>query len=807
MLAAVLAGGAHAGEAASAFPAVHVFDIPSKPLLAALADFSAATGVQVIRPGAQKLAGRAPAVSGRQDAETALKALLAGSGLRFRAVGPRTVALENALEIQPVQLEGEATYLEQIDVTGKGTGGRRSEGGDGKIDITAEDIERKQPQDIKQVFQGEPGIQVGGSNPINQKVYVHGVEENNLAVSIDGAAQNNKVFHHNATTVIDPALLKTARVDAGVAPADAGFGALAGSIAYETKDVADLLGETAAPSPIVSKDPLAPAEPKWFGGFAKTAYNTNGDIWTNNFALYGKKDGFEALGFFNIARGGSYDRGSKYIGAPGLNTGRKVDGTSTHLTSGLAKFAFEGDGGDRFEFSHERVVDDADRPYRANAGAISIPGRREPMVRSYELKRQNSVFTYTDTNPEGWWDPKVVFAYSKTEVRIPIFAPVAVVDGVRIFGYDRDALGETATYTGRAENKFSFENGNVVAGVDFRRDRAKLDYDPVDPLGEQPSRERSTVAGVYAQARLEPIERTRISFGGRGDYQWFKGVNDTPGAKKNHGGFSGNASGEYDLIEDLLTAKAGYSHVWAGVPLAENFIFNKNWRYYAAPHLGLDDLKATTSDNVNAGLVLKHSGFTVEGSVFRTAIDHARLAAYSTFDATSVPPSTPWGASRTRDLVSKGFELGAGYAWESGFVKVKWAHIKVNIDGKRADSDTGVYLTTPVGNIISLAAAHTFAPYNVTVGADAEIAPQYNRTVGVDAVTGKRIPYRAYDVYNAFVEYKPKFAQFDTTFRVDVKNILNKTYSSRATYGSEFGTVTPLFEPGRSVILSAAVKF
>ena len=54
-----------------------------------------------------------------------------------------------------------------------------------------------------------------------------------LAVTVDGAAQNNKVFHHNGTTLIDPSLLKAVRVDAGVAPADAGFAALTGSIVYE----------------------------------------------------------------------------------------------------------------------------------------------------------------------------------------------------------------------------------------------------------------------------------------------------------------------------------------------------------------------------------------------------------------------------------------------------------------------------------------------------------------------------------------------------------------------------------------------
>lgn len=789
ILALSLAGGLQAA-AEPAYPAVHQFDIKSQPLLAALADFTATTGVQVVRPGARRIVGQAPAVTGRQDADAALTKLLSNSGLTFRATGPRTVTLENA-DIQTVQLAGEATFLEQIDVVGrKGGGERRSEGGDGKIDVTAKDLARKQPQDIKQVFRGEPGIQVGGSTPASHKVYVHGVEESNLAVSIDGAAQNNKVFHHNGNTLIDPALLRAVRVDAGVAPADAGFGALAGSIAYETKDVGDLLDEQAEVPPLVSKDPVAPAEPKWWGGFSKTWWNSNGNVWGENAAIYAKKNGFEGLAFFNIARGDNYKNGS----------GAKVGGTETHMTSGLVKFAYEADSGHRFEVNHERVDDNAIRPFRANAQVVKAkPG--EPLFRNYHLQRQNSSFTYTDTSPTAMWDPKVVVGYSATQVQVPIFLDLNR-DG--IYTNDYDAEGRTTSLTGRAENKFSFDIGSLTTGFDFRHDTAKLD-DVYDAAGE-----KMTQVGAYAQARLEPIKNARLSFGGRADYQDFKGVENAIGRHKKHGGVSGNVSGEYDLIPEHLTAKAGYSHVWAGVPLAENFIMNPAWLYEGQR----GELKATTADNVNVGMVAKYKGFTVEGSVFRTAIDNARIAKYAwiyrPFDKPGVFGRL--GGSYTRNLLTKGFELGAGYAWETGFVKVKWASIKSNINGKRADSDAGIYLTTPVGDIITVTAAHTFAPWNVTVGADAEFAPKYKRVAGFykdDDRTKKFIkkPYPYYNVVNAFAEYKPQFMPFETTFRVDVKNILNKTFSSRANYGNEFGNVTPLFEPGRSVIVSAAVKF
>ena len=114
---------------------------------------------------------------------------------------------------------------------------------DGEIGLSNDDLTRINPTDLQDEFKSQPTIQVGSSLPVSQKIYVNGVEENNLNVTIDGARQNNRIFHHSATTYIDPELLRAVRVDPGVAPADAGPGAKAGAIAFETKDVDDLLPE------------------------------------------------------------------------------------------------------------------------------------------------------------------------------------------------------------------------------------------------------------------------------------------------------------------------------------------------------------------------------------------------------------------------------------------------------------------------------------------------------------------------------------------------------------------------------------
>ncbi|MCV9962031.1 TonB-dependent receptor [Pararhizobium sp. BT-229] len=726
---------AFAQERTSRVSNARTFNIPSQPLASALNAFGRQSGLQVTLAAATSRGVRSSPVNGTLEPQQALAQLLAGTGISYQISGGTAVIGSTATtgDNGAATVAG-ATALAPISVFGGG-----GSLGAGEIEITAEELERKNPANIADVFAGEPGISVGSSLPMSQKVYVHGIEETNLAVTIDGSRQNNKVFHHSGTNLIDPGLLKAVGVDAGVAPADAGPGALGGAIAYETKDARDLL------------------DGDGFGGFATTSYNFNSDTVTTGLSAYGIQDGLEFLGYFSFGNGNDFTAGN----------GSGVEGTSTDILSGLGKLAYEFDSGDRVEISHERVHDDAPRPFRANTGFIDGRPPWEPRVRDYTLDRQNTVFTYTDSTPEGWWDPKLVLAYSKSELEVPIFLP----SGGGLPSYND--TGTTESFNGKFENKFAFDIGNIVAGVDFYDDEAELE----DPF--EPGTEKARNFGVYAQARIEPWDRTRLSFGGRGDTQKFTG---TTGEEWNNSGLSGNISGEYDLIEDFLIAKAGYSHVWAGIPLAENFIMNPNWDYGDGP-------EPVTADNYNIGLEANYDDFTIEGSIFQTNLDDARSPRYAVTRGIEA-----------HDVRSRGFEIGGGYTWGDGSFNVKYANIDVEIDGNPADSDLGTYLAAPAGQIITLQAIHAFTDWGVTVGADAEIALDYD-----DVAEGSK-PFEGYQVFNAFVEYTPP-TRPNLTFRADLKNIFDETYADRATYGQEFGTVTPLYEPGRSFILTAKATF
>lgn len=730
MPAAAQTSGAQPPAPSQAQPATAAFSIPAGPLAAGLTAFGLQSGVQVLYAADLTRDRTAPAVSGTLTADAALRALLAGSGLTFQYTGPATITLLQA----PAAVPGAAT-LSPMAVQGqhdRDAGWPEAR----RTIITADDLERKNAGDVRRVFAGETGVRVGGSIPMSEKVYVLGVEETNLAVSIDGSRQNNKVFHHNGTTLIDPSYLKVARVDSGVAPADAGPGALAGAIAYETKSARDFLDENG------------------IGGMVKTSYNTNGGVSTNNAGVYARQDWADVMASATYAKGGKFKDGH----------GDRVRGSATDMQSGLGKLGLQADSGDRLDISAERVRDSSNRPYRGNIGNLSGRPAWEPKERQYTLERDNLTLSYSDATPTDLWNPKVVLAHSGTTVTLPIYTSTTSYPGE----------GETTSLNGKAENTVTFSAGTVTLGADFYRDRASYQDRTMA------AKEKADNTGLYAQARLNPVDPLHLSFGVRNDWQTFTG---SAGQEWSQSGTSPNVSGELDVVPGLLKAKAGYAHVWSGVPLAENFIMNPAWTYATPP-------RPVQSDNVTAGLELTHSGFTVDWQVFQLKMDDVRDAEFNSARATL-----------TRDVLSQGYEAGVRYGWDGGFARVAYADIDVTIDGKPADSDTGTYIATPMGKVISLAAEHVFRDAGVTIGGDVDIV------LDNDKAAPGNLPLKGYEVVNLYAAYQLPGDYSNVSLRADVLNLFDAVYADRATYGQEFSTVTPLYQPGRSFLLTATATF
>ena len=664
------------------------------------------------------------------------RSLFAGTFLCFTLVGSQVWSQTAS---QGTDSGSDATALEKLVVS---TSENAEDSHAGAADrsqsnyISRDDLAITDPQNLKEVFAGDAAVSVGGGMTTTQKVYVNSIDELNLAVSVDGVQQNNRVFHHHTTNYVDPTLLKSVRVDPGVAPADAGPGALGGSIIYETIDVADVLEE--------GKD---------FGGFAQLSFDTNSSTFTESGSLYGRKNGFELLGYIKYAAGDDFTAGN----------GWTIPGTAPDVLSYLAKGAWQSLDGHRIELKAQQIEDDALRPYRANFGGLSST---EPETRRYDLTQRNFSASYGIEGAEGLFDPNIVIGYSDATTSVPTYFNKGT--STNVFS---DSKGVAKTWSGKAENTFHLDDKNTItAGVDFyTTDSEYTDVNTVDGLSES-----ATNAGFYGQARLEPLDKLRLSFGARGDNQWFEGLD---GTKIDNFGLSGNVYAAYD-INDFITVNAGYSNVFGGIDLEENFVFNGSWDYS-----GLEPVRA---QNLTAGVEFNYEGLQLTGGIFQTEFKNFRENVSN------------------KDFTTQGFNLGLGYNWEDGYVRVSYSNSELKVEDGHVSSYTAGDMGMPVGQVVSAQVVHTFIQHGLTLGPSLDAALDYD---GTQKAGG--LPLPGYTVVNAFAEYKPVQLP-NLTLRLEANNIFDEEYSDRATYGADYDSVTSvreLYEPGRSFLLSAKVKF
>ncbi|MZQ87701.1 TonB-dependent receptor [Frigidibacter albus] len=589
--------------------------------------------------------------------------------------------------------------------------------------VSDAELERARIGDLKDLFAGVASVSVGGGIPIAQKIYVNGVDMLNLAVTVDGVLQNNRAFHHVSANAIDPGLLKAVRADAGVAAADTGPNALAGAVVMETVDAADILEDGRS-----------------FGGNVRLGYADNGETFTRALTIAGIQGGFEWLGYIKSATGEDYTTGG----------GDDILGSAADLQSYLLKLAYEAAEGHRFEFSAQRLDDDALRPWRANFGGLNPP-RPDQILRRYDTGRSSYSFSYENTLADGIWDPKVVLGYSESLIDVP---------------HPYESEGTSSAWSGTVQNTFNLSGvDTIVAGIDF--------YDRIgryEGPGER-YEEGAQNIGLFAQARLEPTDRWKLSFGARADWQEFDGIG---GYRDDVSGMSGNLSLAYDLTDEL-EVRAGYSSVFGGIGIEDNYTFLPSWDY--------DGLKPARAQNVTAGLDWTRGDLTIGGEIFVTEIDNAR----STTD--------------NFDFKSEGFNLGVGYGWTGGFARLTYSNSEVTVNGGAAGSYDALDFGTPIGQVLALQAQHTLAGTDLTFGGSLDLAMDYDDTEKVSD-----LPLDGYEVVSLFVEYIPP--QLDRlTLRAEVNNLFDVDYADRATYGADYLDVEPLSEPGRTITLSAVARF
>jgi hemoglobin/transferrin/lactoferrin receptor protein len=535
----------------------------------------------------------------------------------------------------------------------------------GNTEITEEELEDRNPQTMADVFAGETEVTASGGAPIAQKVFVHGVEESLLSVTIDGARQNKAAFHHAGNVLIDPTLLKRVEVSSGLAPADEGPGALAGSIAYETKDARDLLepGDT-------------------FGGRASVGYSSNSNTFHRSLTLYGQQGGFEYLLSGTKATGDDYKDGS----------GTQMIGTGAGLSNYVAKFAYTSDTGKRLEFSADYTEDAGYRAGQSgSAGNYIRPdfaNVRGNVIPVWAVSTRRSFnFTYTDEAPEGIWAPVLQLSYNEQELEGDI-----VTEGIN------------TSLSGKVQNDFMIGNGILSAGVDFFHDTAE--GTGLANTGTA-SKETLNNIGVFAQMRQDVSDRLSLSYGLRADFQEFS----TPdGQTFRDGGVSVNASADFVLTENL-SLNIGAASVWGGYELSEASLINTSAGASTFTPWTYSSITASRANNARVGLRYESGNWVADGALFYTQIRNA-------------PYLFSGDRSNSPTITSRGLDASLRYSTGAGYVQANYTYAKVQLDGAQIGT-TDYYWGRPMGHIFGLSAAFEVAD-GLTLGGTAEIALDNN---------------------------------------------------------------------------------
>jgi len=448
----------------------------------------------------------------------------------------------------------ESDFLETVVVVGQATNAK----------ITYEDVEAYQANNLADVFRLAPSISVGGgASGISQKIYIRGLEDSMINVTVDGSPQTSTLFHHIGRVTIDPDLLKEVEVQSGAGEATSGAGAIGGSVRFITKDVNDLL-----------------AEDKSFGAKIKTSYfSNNGEQYSAS--LYGRlSDDWGVLGYFS-----DIDRDNREGG-----DGVEMDGTSAKQSLGFVKLSGDITENQHLSLSFESREEEGEFTRWPNWSPLegsplyAGEGARDTFVANYQFTQSELI------------NLEVSAYHTESSFQRDLWTW-----GAEITSYGFDIRNTSVV----GEHRFSY-------GIDLREDEVESgEYDV-----SAAHLEEGDVLGVYFQAHSQVTEKLLLSYGARYDAydfeQLLQNEDSAPLAKIDSSEISVNAGFEYSITDEWAFS-LGYAEASRGKEVGDGFT---TWGTYVDP-----DLEIEVVSNIEVALEYSVENFHAKIALFQSDID------------------------------------------------------------------------------------------------------------------------------------------------------------------------------------------
>ncbi|ANS87396.1 TonB-dependent heme receptor [Vibrio scophthalmi] len=389
--------------------------------------------------------------------------------------------------------------------------------------ITAEELSQRQASDLNDVFRNDPEVTVGGSSGISQKIYVRGLEDTMLNVTIDGAQQTSNLFHHQGRLSIEPELLKQVDISAGAGRATNGPGALGGAIQFKTKDAHDLLHNGDK-----------------FGAQVKTGYYTNNKGQKYSASVYGEViEGLGLLATYGYVDGDNIKDGN----------GDEQDYTATEQHVGLIKLSGQINPNHYLSLAYDFRDDDGTRLTKPH---FQPSFKNTPLEQEADRKTATLNYRYT----QGNYIAIDATAYN-TRSRI------AHLDNPRWGTSD----GTIETFGGKLFNTATVQQHTVIIGADYRDDESEFE---TNWDGNRFDHEKGKVYGLFIQDDWQISDSVLLSAGAR--YDWYK-LTDNIDQQFESSGFSPNVAIDYEVASGVVLF-ANYAEAFRGQTAKELFIID-----------------------------------------------------------------------------------------------------------------------------------------------------------------------------------------------------------------------------------------
>ncbi|OOE52244.1 TonB-dependent receptor domain-containing protein [Salinivibrio kushneri] len=617
----------------------------------------------------------------------------------------------------------------------------------GETDLTV-----KQPDHLSDLLRDIPGVDVGGTHSLTQRINIRGFTEQDLDITVDGASQGGKMFHHISNLTLNPDILQ--RVDVAVGASSILTSELGGAVAFETKDPYDLLRAN-----------------ETFGARLSAGWGSN-DSQQGSLTVYGLlSDEWDAMAY--ISR---FDRDNFKDG-----DGNRTFGGEGEITNGLVKVGWEPASGHRFELSYDKYRDKGDYLPRPDMGVSFNRNRTGEMILPVTYDRDTATINYEYT-PSQAIELKALAYYNQlsltrdeTEFAThPFLADRKGVNvakdtnlGVKLSVSQRIGDHQLA-YGAHYENQ---DNDTQFAkpGVQILESADKIALYVEDKIALTPR------FSVTPAARYDSFDRRATSSSERYDDVSL-------------------ALGAEFVANDYLTVFANSRELHKAPPLSESFTTT------ALSESADKDLKAEHGRTDETGVRLSNAAaqkdylLTANLTVFRTELDD-EIVVRSYKDG-----GGNWAYETTNrgDVTYRGFEASTYWAWQQWTASASYSRTDVSYsEAYQLDQIFG--RARHLGDTVALNADYALTRWDVLLGWNTQI--QRSTTVPDSNLTKP-----GYTVHNVFAQWQP-MAVDGFTLTAGVDNLFDSRYRSHASTSGKRGAEILDYEPGRNIKLTASYQF